>query len=66
MGKGGAQAGERSKLEGAVDSTSLSNENFRKWAQDCIASYRKKGAILDAMIWARIIAFYEAALKEHE
>jgi hypothetical protein len=56
----------RSKLEGAVDSESLSNENFREWAKQCIAAYRKKGQIVDAMIWARIIAFYELALKEAE
>lgn len=42
---------------------SLNKTNFRKFAKDTIASYDKKGMIVDAMLWGAIIRHYENELK---
>lgn len=51
---------------GKSKNTGLGNldaTNYREWAQEAIHKYGQQGNILDAMIWGRIIALYEDALK---
>jgi hypothetical protein len=45
---------------------SIDETNFRLCAQDAIAVYHKQGRILDALVWARIVALYDSALDAAE
>lgn len=43
--------------DGVIDET-----NFRETAKKAVKRYQDKGALLDAVFWARIIGLYEAEL----
>lgn len=38
----------------------INEENFRETAANAIKSYFEKGALVDALVWGRIVGFYEA------
>lgn len=42
----------------------IDETNFRSTAQDIIKAYVKKGMILDALLWGRVIGLYDAALDK--
>ncbi len=44
-------------------SKQIDETNFRECAKRAIAVYEKDGRILDALVWSRLIALYEAALE---
>lgn len=46
------------KKLGDLDAT-----NYREWAKEILERYNRQGQIVDAMVWARIVALYEEALK---
>lgn len=44
----------------------LDETNFREFAKKCIQKYADRGAIIDSLLWGRIIALYEARLLNAE
>ena len=43
--------------------TTLSESNYRDFAKRIIEKYSEKNMIIDALLWAQVIGFYEAALE---